>query len=681
VALTLALSAATAAVPLPAIAQTQSPEAGNFALNQFEASPSGDNFFVIQDTNARAKALDFSAMVLVDYARNPLAVYTVEDGERGERAGVVVSDQLNLHVAASLGFKFALLSLDLPIALANTGDDPSPAGTAGFSSPSGAALGDLRVGLRVPLVQLGLAPGKEAVFAAALTGSLWVPTGDPAAFTSDGSVRGAPGLSLGGRAGWLRYGINGGISLRPARLFAQAQYGTQFTFGGGIAAVLADDLLQVGPEVYGSTVIDNGDVFGRRTTNVEGILGTRVRLGPLVLGGGAGPGLAKAAGTPAFRAVLSLAYAPKDDDRDSDGVKDRYDACPDVAGVASSDPSLNGCPDRDGDGISDAQDACPETMGVHTDDPKTNGCPDRDNDAIVDGQDACPDVVGVGDPDPKKHGCPSDLDGDRIVDAQDACPDVAGPFSEDPAKNGCPDTDGDGLVDKVDACPDLEGVASSDPKENGCPPDTDGDGVRDDKDACPREKGVADPDPAKNGCPTMVRVTAGKIEILQQVQFKTGSEVLLAASDELLQQVAAVLKEHPEIEQVLVEGHTDNVGMKVHNQGLSQRRAASVVQWLVAHGVEAGRLQSKGIGQEVPIADNKTPEGRQTNRRVEFKILQIQGGEVAPASGAPAPGAPASQVAPTSPIAPTESTPSTTPPTPPSLRGPILKLPVPPRTP
>jgi outer membrane protein OmpA-like peptidoglycan-associated protein len=614
--------------------------------------------------------MDLSAMVLADYARNPLTLYTVKDGERGERAGTVVSDQLNLHVAAALGFKFALLSLDLPIALVNAGPNPSPAGTSGFSSPSGAALGDLRVGLRVPFVQLGLEPGKDAVFAAALTGSMWIPTGDPAAFTSDGSVRGAPGLAFGGRAGFLRYGVNAGLALRPARLFAEAQYGTQFTFGGGVAAVLADDVLQVGPEVYGSTVVDNGDAFGRRTTNVEGILGTRVRLGPLVLGGGAGPGLAKAAGTPAFRAVLSLAYAPKDEDRDNDGVKDRQDACPDVVGVASSDPRMSGCPDRDGDGISDDQDACPEIMGVSTEDPATNGCPDRDRDAVVDREDACPDVVGVGDPDPKKHGCPPDRDGDGVVDARDACPDVAGPLSEDPMKSGCPDTDGDGLVDKVDACPEIRGVASPHPEENGCPPDSDGDTIRDDKDACPREKGVADPDPKKHGCPTLVRVTEGKIEILQQVQFKTGKDEILVASDELLQQVAAVLREHAEIQRVLVEGHTDNVGMKLQNQKLSERRAASVVKWLVARGVQSDRLQSKGFGQDVPIADNKTADGRQTNRRVEFKILQTHRSDAAPASAAPA-----------SPAASAESILSAKPPNAPMLQAPAPKLPVPPHTP
>ncbi len=106
-------------------------------------------------------------------------------------------------------------------------------------------------------------------------------------------------------------------------------------------------------------------------------------------------------------------------DRDNDGVFDDEDACPDVAGVRTTDPKTNGCPpppkpppppDRDGDGILDADDACPDVKGVKTDDPKTNGCPppppDRDKDGIPDAEDACPDQAGPRDPDPKKNGCP-----------------------------------------------------------------------------------------------------------------------------------------------------------------------------------------------------------------------------------------------------------------------------------
>ncbi len=151
--------------------------------------------------------------------------------------------------------------------------------------------------------------------------------------------------------------------------------------------------------------------------------------------------------------------------------------------------------------------------------------------------------------------------------------------------------------DKDDACPDLTGVHSDDPILNGCPPDSDGDGIRDDVDACPNEKGKADPDPQKSGCPTSVRVTEQEIVILEQVRFKTGSAVILKASDELLFEVAVVMSEHPEIRKIEVQGHTDNRGGKRYNLKLSDKRAASVVKWLVKKGdVEAARLSSLTAG-------------------------------------------------------------------------------------
>lgn len=220
---------------------------------------------------------------------------------------------------------------------------------------------------------------------------------------------------------------------------------------------------------------------------------------------------------------------------------------------------------------------------------------------------------------------PSDRDGDGIVDADDACPDEPGRRSDDLAVNGCPDKDGDGIVDKLDACVDVKGVGSDDPKKNGCPADMDrdGDGVLDAVDACPDEPGAANDDPKKNGCPKAA-VVGGKIQISDQVKFKTGSAELLPGkeSEDVLAAVATVLKDHPEIQRVRVEGHTDDRGLPADNKVLSAARAASVVKWLVEHGVDRSRLSSQGYGQEEPIDTNETEEGRHNNRRVEFHILK-----------------------------------------------------------
>jgi outer membrane protein OmpA-like peptidoglycan-associated protein len=76
------------------------------------------------------------------------------------------------------------------------------------------------------------------------------------------------------------------------------------------------------------------------------------------------------------------------------------------------------------------------------------------------------------------------------------------------------------------------------------------------------------------------------------------------------------------VELVEVQGHTDEKGTAEYNRQLSQARAASVVDWLVAHGVDSNRLSAKGYGADRPIAENASEEGRQKNRRVEFHILK-----------------------------------------------------------
>lgn len=272
--------------------------------------------------------------------------------------------------------------------------------------------------------------------------------------------------------------------------------------------------------------------------------------------------------------------------------------------------------------------------------------PDRDGDKIFDAYDACPDTSGVASNDPRKNGCPppKDTDGDGFVDEVDACPTEPGVASEDPKKNGCPtpkDADNDGVIDEQDACKDIPGIKTADPATNGCPGDTDGDGFRDDKDACPTEKGIANEDPKRNGCP-LVQVTQAEIVINEQVQFDTDRASIKPASFALLDTVAAIIKAHPDIKKIEVQGHTDTEGPRQHNMTLSQRRAESVRKALINRGVKWDSLDAKGYGPDVPIADNATPEGRTQNRRVQFKIVQRDAAAAgsAPAGGAPAPGKP-----------------------------------------
>ncbi len=584
-----------------ALTAHQRAQAEGLPLNRFDPSPAGDRMFGVPSPTVAGEAVLRGAL-LFDYAHNPLVFYSTS---RDASLGSVVQSQFFLHVNASLALWDRIgLNVVLPVALVQSGASPSVEGQA-FSSPNKAELGDLRLGLRLRLF------GEfDAPFQFAIGGYLWAPTGPSGQYMGDGKVRGLPQVLLGGVADRFVWSFALGPQFRKTQTFAGVTAGTQFQVGAGFG-FLVDDArhLQIGAESYAAFTVDNNnasvnDTFAR-ASNIDVLADIRYRfLDDWEIGAGAGPGIGSGLGTPDFRGVAMVAFSPESKrpppDRDGDGIPDEVDACPDVKGVAHSDPKKHGCPpDRDGDGIPDSVDACPDVKGAAHSDPKKHGCPpDRDEDGIVDEKDACPDVKGAAHSDPKKHGCP-------------------------------PDRDEDGIVDEKDACPDVKGVAHSDPKKHGCPSDRDEDGIVDEKDACPDVKGVPDPDPKKNGCP-LVEVTQQQIVIHEQVQFDLDRAVIKRVSDTLLDSVAAAFKQHTEILHVEVQGHTDSTGTPVYNRGLSQRRAEAVADALVKRGVAAGRVSPRGYGQDVPIGDNKTDEGRTQNRRVEFKIL-----ERAPAAAKP----------------------------------------------
>ncbi|MEO8548394.1 MAG: OmpA family protein [Kofleriaceae bacterium] len=122
--------------------------------------------------------------------------------------------------------------------------------------------------------------------------------------------------------------------------------------------------------------------------------------------------------------------------------------------------------------------------------------------------------------------------------------------------------------------------------------------------------------------PDRVVLTASNIAIMDKVQFDVGKASLLPASFSLLDEVAKVMKDNPQIELVQVEGHTDSTGSADFNRKLSQERAESVVKYLTSKGVKSSRFDPKGFGPDRPIADNNTDAGRDANRRVEFNIVK-----------------------------------------------------------
>ena len=113
-----------------------------------------------------------------------------------------------------------------------------------------------------------------------------------------------------------------------------------------------------------------------------------------------------------------------------------------------------------------------------------------------------------------------------------------------------------------------------------------------------------------------------RIVINKAVFFETDSDVIQARSYPLLDQVAGVVRNATHIQHMSVNGYTDSRGSDSHNLDLSERRAASVLRYLMNTGIEPSRLSSQGFGEGSPIASNDSADGRQTNRRVEFVITQ-----------------------------------------------------------
>lgn len=388
-----------------------------FSLLRYEPSPAGDRFFSVPDAYVPGNASSrFRAMLAFNVPLAPILSRT--DGETGQSADIVAEQFVSYLDVGYFPTKWLYANADLPLVLSQSGD--------GRSAPSGSALGDARVGLRVSL--LG---GENAGFSLAPALDVWLPTGSVDQLTGDGRVRALPKVLASGRSRAFIWSTELGYQLRRSYDSGSEEVGNSLVLGGAAGLMLFDDLLQVGAEIYGSTLTGpvHGSAFGARNTALEALFGGHVHAGSFVFGAAGGPGLGEAPGS-APRLVFTVAFAPALKyetplelptttlgDRDQDGILDGADACPDAKGPAREDTSVNGCPDitplrqdKDDDGIDDADDACPGQRGEPSSDKAKNGCPtasDRDGDGIVDNDDACPDQKGVPSTDAKLRGCPA----------------------------------------------------------------------------------------------------------------------------------------------------------------------------------------------------------------------------------------------------------------------------------
>jgi OOP family OmpA-OmpF porin len=175
------------------------------------------------------------------------------------------------------------------------------------------------------------------------------------------------------------------------------------------------------------------------------------------------------------------------------------------------------------------------------------------------------------------------------------------------------DSDGDGVPDDRDECPGTPPGVSVD--SVGCPLDSDGDGVPDHKDKCPGTRAGAKVD--SQGCEIIEDITIDLDVGVEEFDFDSADlrpEMKVALDD-----VAEKVKASKGDETLTIVGHTDSTGPAEYNMGLSVRRAQSAADYLVSMGIAAERISVSGEGEENPIADNATREGRAKNRRVEIR--------------------------------------------------------------
>jgi len=128
------------------------------------------------------------------------------------------------------------------------------------------------------------------------------------------------------------------------------------------------------------------------------------------------------------------------------------------------------------------------------------------------------------------------------------------------------------------------------------------------------------PPPPKVEVVKHVQVKDDHIVIDEKIQFEVNKSNILAASNGLLDEIASTMKEHAEIKKVEIQGHASSEGGAELNKKLSDARAKAVMAALVTRGIPEAALTAKGYGIEKPLGDNKTEEGREKNRRVEFLI-------------------------------------------------------------
>ncbi len=586
---------------LPGMVAFAQPALREFELERLELNPGAEGSLLV-GMGEMLQAGQFRLSAVGHYSHNPLVLFREKEG-----AKPIVGIRTTMHVAGAYALtNWLQLGVQLPVVALQQGAGPSQ---TGLLSPQSFGLGTPAVGLRLGL----LTQDSRGGFDVAVEGNVGLPVGSAEGLGRDSGMRYMPRVMVGRRFGFFRAGLDVGFMARPE---------------GRISNVGPDtDVNDVGNELrIGAALVSTGRRL-RYEFNVRGMIplsgqagsaellpGARYLVNPsLEVFALAGVGVGATPGTPLFRVLAGGSFG---DVTPRQGPGETSVKCE----LGTAVDIVNECPDMDydRDGVRNGLDKCWDKAG----DPARGGCPrtDSDTDGIEDSLDACPSEPG----DAARQGCPvRDQDKDGVEDELDSCPAEPGPVEN----RGCPlkDRDKDGIENDQDECPDEPGPL----ERKGCPEeDADKDGVPNRVDTCAQQPGVE----ANLGCPDhevpRLAITPSELKLINgaRVFFEANGARIQQRSFELLDWVAKVMREHPEIPRVVVGGHTDDRGFPDDLRRVSQQRAEAVRRYLIDKGVAAERLVARGYGQDRPVDSNATSIGRENNRRVDFKIIR-DGGE------------------------------------------------------
>lgn len=570
------------------------------------------------------RAGDYFGAVVFEYAEAPL-VQAVQ-GDLGVIAENPVVDDLVAGQISIGGAFHERLRLDLlaPVYLTSLGLD----------GRQGPAMGDVRLSTMVSLLAPEDVPTGSGGLGLGLIGQLDLPSGDHDRFLGRGVATGGGKLAATWEFRRATITADGGVEGAPS-VGLDNLTGGPLGVGGLAFGILVRDEASLNVEVIARAPFTPSTV-PRTGFHSEAVVSVRGRsdkgVGWVV--GGAG-GLTEGVGVPAFRAFLGFGFGhhepPELADVDTEGRLTIRDQCP------LQPETVNGWKDEDG---------CPDTLGAMSVDVQFRGR-SWPSQVEITGPDGV-QTVQVGEDGLVLDALPGTAWSARAV--TDDC--LAGTGSAVAKEGGTAlsvelQTVFDARIRAVVLTPTGEPVPSAvavwrSESRPHCVPE----GVQEVEEGVLEQsvgpgqhvlsvtaEGYTSAETLFNARSdaveevvillneTRVRVEAQRIVITDKVFFETGKAAIKPESFGLLDEVATTILTNPQVGRVEIAGHTDNQGSETYNQRLSQQRAESVRDYLVAKGVVSKRLVASGYGETRPVDTNRTTSGRERNRRVEFNLL------------------------------------------------------------